>query len=209
MMSDAGDPSVKQARDAGASSGIDAGHASPLPEHDAGAADAASGDARGDMDGGSPIAVPAALVAFGNEVAQASKQGMWPQGPIECAAALPAVQVASASEANAAARAYVASMFGVPASALTEEAQACGDSTHASCADIFNNDASHFGGQVPATIYPLAQRVDAEATSEQLTLFTLDTDLTHRVVVVLIGQKAGWLTGIAFFGDRGDCSSPE
>lgn len=175
------------------------------------AADAAGANTRdtgtsdADQDGSSTPSVPPALRAFADDVRRASEQGQTAGGPVNCAAPLPAVKVMSATEAANAVREYVAAMLGVPVSELREEVQACGDATHAACADAFNLYSGSFGGRVPETVYPLAQQLDSGSTSERLTTFTTGQNGSIKVAV-LSAEKAGWLIGIAVFGDRANCA---
>jgi hypothetical protein len=151
--------------------------------------------------------VPDAVRSFNERVESISQAHQTADGggPHQCATPLPARQVSSPAEARTAVQDYVATMLATPAATLVENAQVCGDESHARCADMFNNDNYHFGGTLPQAIYPLAQEIDAQASSEQLVILTSDQSTNHRVAVVLSGIENGWLVGIAFFGDRDDC----
>jgi hypothetical protein len=206
-LSDADVPASMQTADAGSMQ-----DAAPTnePSTDAAALDGttASDDAATAVDAGSVSDVPPALVMFADDVRQASMRAQVAGGPRDCATPLPAVPVGSAAEARAVVRNYVAEMFAAPVEALQQEIQPCSVPSVASCASVLNNDAAHFGGPLPNDLYPLAQRVDAEVSDEQLAIFSVNQDTVNQVAIVLSGIQDGYLTGIAFFGDRASCDLP-
>lgn len=174
---------------------------------DAGSATTAgSGGSRTDSPDGSTLGIPPALLAFADDVRRASSEGQTPGGPENCAAPLPAVEVSSATDADDVVREYIAATLAVPVAALREEQHPCGDSTHAACADRFNVFTYSFGGRLSTTVQPLAQHVDADATSQRLTTFTTSTRSGIQAAV-LSALQDGWLIGLAVFSDRPTCGS--
>jgi hypothetical protein len=143
--------------------------------------------------------IPIDLAAFRNDIAQASARAQAAGGPAWCAMAPPSVRVSSAAEVTAAVRSFVSQVLGTAASNLQMAPQACGGPGHAPCADVFNLNAGGFGGPINTEIYPLAQRIDQNATSVQVTVVTLPPS-GGASVVVTAGIKDGWLMGLAVFG---------
>jgi hypothetical protein len=102
---------------------------------------------------------------------------------------------------------YISAIVGVPATAIAVAPQACGDPSHATCANLFQNDVAHFGGANSVTTYPLAQQIDATATNVRLATYS-PTDAQGMglpAIVVMSGIQDGWLMTIATFGDRTTC----
>ena len=151
--------------------------------------------------------IPENLTTFANDVRAASDAALGGSGPQVCSAAVPAIRVASSSNVVAAIVSYVSASVGVPATAIVVTPQACGDPSHATCANLFQNDVAHFGGANPVTTYPLAQQIDDTASNVQVAIYgpTDAQGMGLPAIVVMSGIQSGWLMTIATFGDRATC----
>ncbi len=150
--------------------------------------------------------VPIEIQNLANDVHDASVTAQSFGGPQNCATSIPSIPVATDADVAAAVVNYVSAVVGVQPSEVSSDTQVCGTSSTATCANMFQNNVAHFGGQLSSTIYAAAQRLEGSASHVGITILTPTKDgLTLQANVVLAGIQNGWLVSVAVFGDRLQC----
>jgi hypothetical protein len=122
-----------------------------------------------------------------------------------CATTLPNVPVADAAAARDAVRQFIAQVVGVPSTDIAVTVQNCGSGT-ATCAVTFAHDCAKSGGNIYNTVAPLADELNATATSVEETIWVpMQNGMSFAADVVLSGISDGLLVGMVDFNYPTTC----
>jgi hypothetical protein len=117
-----------------------------------------------------------------------------------CATTLPNVPVADTAGMRDAVRQFIASVVGVPPADIMMNLQPCDSATPPGCAVIFAHDTAKSGGSIYYTAMPLAQVLEANATSVEDSVWVpMQDGLTLPGDAVMSGISDGMLVGMVVF----------
>jgi hypothetical protein len=122
--------------------------------------------------------------------------------PWTCATTLPTVPVADTSAARDVIRTFIAGVVGVPAADLEMVEGPCNLPSTTTCPLRFAHDCAKSGGAIYDTVLPLAQELDANASSVEETIW-IPPAMTGDVV--LSGISDGVLVGMVVFNAAYAC----
>ena len=182
-------------------------HAGQLAAADSGSAvDAAGASA----DSGAPaVEVLAVSVdgGFAGDFSERARTVMAGSAPVwTCAIPLPNLPVANEDEALQAVRQVIAGVVGVAGDAIAVTVNDCATPTTLSCARVFEHNVAKSGGYLSEALLPLAEELEASATSVEETIWVpTQGDQTLSGDVAISGISDGLLVGMIVFNEFNNC----